>query len=125
MISLHFTSSKPICKDITMPSDNETLQTIGNAFAKARLTAGLTQEQLAELAGISRPRYRDIEKGTVAARATTLTNIARALGLEMVLIPQALLPALQALMRPDEEDDLPAFSALPDDDYHETKFSRS
>lgn len=117
--------SKTIRKDITMPSDNETLQAIGNAFAKARLTAGLTQEQLAELAGISRPRYRDIEKGTVAARATTLTNIARALGLEMVLIPQALLPALQALMRPDEEDDLPAFSALPDDDFHETKFSRS
>lgn len=54
-----------------------------------RLSAAMTQEQIADLAGISRPRYRDIETGAAAARATTLMNIARALGLEMMFVPQA------------------------------------
>ncbi len=75
----------------------------------------MTQEQLADLAGISRPRYRDIETGAAAARTTTLMNIARALGLEMMLVPQAMVPAVQALLRPHDEDDLPAFVSQPDE----------
>ncbi len=83
---------------------------IGNQFRRARLVAGLTQEQVADLAGISRPRYRDVETGAAAARATTLINVARALGLEMMLVPQAVVPAIEALLSPHGEDDRPAFS---------------
>lgn len=108
-----------------MHSESETLREIGELFAHVRLAAGLTQQQVAELAGISRPRYRDIEKGTAAARATTLMNVARALGLEMMLVPQAMVPAVQALMRPQDDDDLPAFVSQPDDnDDHGPKYSR-
>lgn len=75
----------------------------------------LTQEQVAGLAGISRPRYREIEAGSSSARTTTLINISRALGLELMLIPQAMVPAVDALLRPqDDLDDLPAFIAHPD-----------
>jgi hypothetical protein len=64
---------------------------------------------------ISRPRYREIEAGSSVARTTTLINIARALGLELMLIPQAMVPAVEALLRPhDDLDDLPAFVANPD-----------
>ena len=84
----------------------------------ARLTQAMTQEQVADLAGISRPRYRDIETGVAAARTTTLMNIARALGLEMMLIPQAMIPAVEALLRPHDEDDRPAFVSRPDDSDH-------
>lgn len=97
-----------------MHPENETLHEIGGMIRQARLKAALTQEQVAERAGISRPRYREIEKGTAAARATTLTNVARALGLEMILVPQAMLPAIHSLMRPHDDDDLPAFAPLPD-----------
>ncbi|MGO7704519.1 hypothetical protein ACC718_38195, partial [Rhizobium ruizarguesonis] len=46
------------------------------------------------------------------ARTTTLINISRALGLELMLIPQAMIPAVDALLQPDgAEDDLPAFMA--------------
>ena len=76
----------------------------------------MTQEQVADLAGISRPRYRDIETGAAAARATTLMNVARALGLEMMLVPQVMVPAVQALLRPHDDDDLPAFVSQSDDD---------
>ena len=80
-------------------------------------TPGLTQEQVADMAGISRPRYREIEAGSSAARTTTLINIARALGLELMLIPQAMVPAVDALLRPhDDLDDLPAFMAHADGD---------
>ncbi len=94
---------------------SESLEEIGTMFRKARQTAGLTQEQVARLAGISRPRYREVEAGSAAARATTLINIARALGLEMMMVPQSLVPAVNALLRPHDDDDLPAFVAQPDE----------
>ena len=101
-----------------MRSKPDALREIGRLLKKARLASAMTQEQVADLAGISRPRYRDIETGAAAARATTLVNIARALGLEMMLIPQAMAPAVNALLRPSDEDDLPAFQLRPDEDDH-------
>lgn len=73
---------------------NPLLTELGLHFRRARRAAGLSQEQVALRANISRPRYRDIETGAAAARATTLVNVARALGMEMMLIPQAMVPAI-------------------------------
>ncbi|WP_235897455.1 helix-turn-helix transcriptional regulator [Neoaquamicrobium microcysteis] len=101
-----------------MPSESAALLEIGRLLKQARLAASLTQEQIADMAGISRPRYRDIETGTAAARATTLMNIARALGLEMMLIPQSMVPAVNSLLRPHDDDDLPAFVSQAEDDDH-------
>jgi transcriptional regulator with XRE-family HTH domain len=98
-----------------MKVEAEALAAIGDHFRRARLAAGLTQEQVADLSGISRPRYRDVETGAAAARTTTLINIARALGLEMMLVPQAMVPAIEALLHPEAEDDRPAFSPQPED----------
>lgn len=99
-----------------MKTEAEALDMIGDHFRRARLAAGLTQEQVADLAGISRPRYRDIETGAAAARATTLINVARALGLEMMLVPQAMVPAIEALLSPQGEGDRPAFSPQAEGD---------
>ncbi len=99
-----------------MKAEEEALQSIGDHFRRTRLAAGLTQEQVADLAGISRPRYRDVETGAAAARGTTLVNIARALGLEMMLVPQAMVPAIETLLRPEAEDDRPAFLPQPESD---------
>jgi transcriptional regulator with XRE-family HTH domain len=97
-----------------MGATSHLLDELGDLLRQARLAEGLTQEQVADLAGISRPRYRDIETGAAAARVTTLMNVARALGLEMMMVPQAMVPAVRALMRTQDEDDLPAFVAQPD-----------
>ena len=99
-----------------MVPETTSLHTIGAQLRRARLAAGLTQEQVAELAGISRPRYRDIETGAAAARATTLMNVARALGLEMMLIPQVLVPAVNTLLNPEAGEDAPAFAPQPEPD---------
>ena len=93
---------------------SDALLDIGRLLKATRKTRQLTQEQVADMAGISRPRYREIEAGSRAARTTTLINITRALGLELMLVPQAMVPAVDALLRP--HDDLPAFIARPDGD---------
>ena len=83
---------------------------IGLLLKAARKGLQLTQEQVAEMSGISRPRYREIEAGSAAARVTTLINIARTLSLELMFVPQAMVPAVDALLQPhDDDDDMPAF----------------
>ena len=52
---------------IIMGPDSAALLEIGQLLKKARQASAMTQEQVADLAGISRPRYRDIETG-VASR---------------------------------------------------------
>ena len=99
-----------------MERGSEATHQLGRLLRCARKQAGLTQEQVAERAGISRPRYRDIEQGDAAARATTLINVARALGMELMLIPQAMVPGVNALLRPSEDEDRPAFTTDMDED---------
>ena len=99
-----------------MKAEAEALEMIGEHFRRARLAAGMTQEQVADLAGISLPRYLHVLTGAAAAGATTLINVARALGLEMMLVPQAMVPAIEALLSPEGEDDRPAFSPQAEGD---------
>ncbi|TYL86155.1 helix-turn-helix domain-containing protein [Bradyrhizobium cytisi] len=99
-----------------MERNSEATHHLGRLLRDARKQAGLTQQQVAERAGISRPRYRDIEQGDAAARANTLINVARALGMELMLIPQAMVPGVNALLRPSDDEDRPAFTTDADDD---------
>lgn len=50
---------------------------------RVRLARGFSQGKVAELAGISRPAYQNIEKGVSVPRVDTLQNIARALGVKL------------------------------------------
>ncbi|MCL2716522.1 MAG: helix-turn-helix domain-containing protein [Alphaproteobacteria bacterium] len=96
--------------------DTTMLEELGTGFRQARRALRLTQQQVAKMAGISRPRYRDIETGAAAARTNTLINVARALGLEVMLVPQAMVAAVTTMLRPGSEDDQPAFLPLPEND---------
>jgi DNA-binding SARP family transcriptional activator/DNA-binding XRE family transcriptional regulator len=58
------------------------VRTFGGLLRSRRLTAGLTQERLAHLAGISVAAIRDLEQGRkLRPRARSLTGLASALGL--------------------------------------------
>ena len=112
MICLGIICSEMIREHIMSRAPDPLLRELGLRFRKARMAAGLSQEQIALRANISRPRYRDIETGAAAARATTLVNVARALGMEMMLIPPALVPAIQSMLQPAAgDDDRPAFTS--------------
>jgi transcriptional regulator with XRE-family HTH domain len=117
MICLGIIYSEVIREHIMSHDPDPLLKELGLRFRKARMAAGLSQEQIALRANISRPRYRDIETGAAAARATTLVNVARALGMEMMLIPQALVPAIQSMLQPAaDDDDRPAFTSDVEED---------
>ena len=57
----------------------ERLKSISRNIRKARETAGLTQEKLAELVGISTAYYSQIELGNKSPSLETLINIADAM----------------------------------------------
>ncbi|WP_377278824.1 helix-turn-helix domain-containing protein [Rhizobium sp. R86522] len=102
-----------------MTAESEDLQIIAQKLKATRKELGYSQKRVAEQAGISRLRYQDIEAGRSSARAVTLVNIARALGMELVFVPQAWVPAVNALIRPDNVvDDTPGlvFTQLDDTD---------
>lgn len=55
-------------------------RTIGNRLLAMRKKRGLTQAEVAELAGLSDRTYADIERGTVNMRLETLLHICRVYG---------------------------------------------
>jgi HTH-type transcriptional regulator / antitoxin HipB len=67
-------------------------------LAKRRSSLTLTQAQVAKRAGIPQTRLSVIENGRADVRVSTLQEIARALGLELTLVPNEALPAVQALL---------------------------
>lgn len=58
---------------------------IGALIREARNAAGLTQEQLAELAGTSTRTVRDIEKGTGATGLGIVARVAEVLGMRLAV----------------------------------------
>lgn len=68
-------------------------------LSAARKAASLTQEELATQAGLTRMTVQRTESGGIDPRLSTLQEMARVLGLEIMLVPQALREPLQAFVR--------------------------
>lgn len=60
---------------------------LSQELVKARQAQGLTQAGLAEKAGLSRMAVQKAESGTTDPRLSTLQVMARALGMELMLVP--------------------------------------
>lgn len=56
---------------------------IGQAFAKRRIALRLTQQTLADLAGVSRYSVQALERGSGATKIASVMEIANVLGLHM------------------------------------------
>jgi transcriptional regulator with XRE-family HTH domain len=65
----------------------------------ARKAAGWSQQTLAERAGLSRMTVQRIESGQIDPRLSTLLEMARALGLELMPVPAELRPQLEDFVR--------------------------
>ncbi|MFM9924096.1 helix-turn-helix domain-containing protein [Variovorax sp. H27-G14] len=65
----------------------------------ARKAGGLTQEALATRAGLSRMTVQRIEGGQIDPRLSSLLEMARMLGLELMTVPAALRPQLEDFVR--------------------------
>jgi transcriptional regulator with XRE-family HTH domain len=68
----------------------------------AREAKGLSQRALAKLAGVPQSHISKIENAGVDLRLSSLTQIARALDLEVTLVPRKCVPAVRSIMRSAE-----------------------
>ena len=69
------------------------------SLAASRKAQHITQAQLAERAGLSRMAVQRTETGDADPRYSTVAEMARVLGMQLVAVPADLLPALQAFIQ--------------------------
>ena len=65
----------------------------------ARTRRGLSQQALAAKLGIRQRQISDLERSTIDPRLSTLENVARALDMELMLVPRPLISSVEALLR--------------------------
>ena len=93
---------------------------------QARIRKGLTQRGLSGKTGVPQSHISRIESGVVDIRLASLIELARTLGLELMLVPKRHVTAVRAITRDDRltrrrpaEDDagrLPAYTLDDEDD---------
>ena len=65
----------------------------------ARKAHDMSQEQLALGAGLSRMTVQRMEAGQIDPRLSSVTAIAKTLGMDVMLVPTALRPELESFVR--------------------------
>lgn len=86
------------------------IQHIGRLLKATRLQKGLSQRAFGRMIGIPQSHISKIENGLIDLQTSSLFEISRALGLEPMLIPKALVPAITALQRGlGKEEQIPAY----------------
>lgn len=90
---------------------NYSTQHISRQLKQARETKGLSQRELGARSGVPQSHISKIENGSVDLRLSSLVAIARALGLELALIPHAHLAAVKSIVGSAENRiDTPAYN---------------
>ena len=69
----------------------------------ARAQRGWGQRELGAQIGLPQPHISAIESGEVVPRFDTLLDLVRVLNLDLLLVPRALVPAVQSLIRAQQE----------------------
>lgn len=68
-------------------------------FTLARKAVALTQAEQARKAGLSRMTVQKVESGAIDPRLSSLEVLARALGMEIMLVPSSLRSSLEDFVR--------------------------
>ena len=76
-----------------------TTEQMAKKLKAAREAKGLSQRALAKLADVPQSHISKIENGAVDLRVSSLVEIARALDLDIALVPRKALPAVQSIVR--------------------------
>jgi transcriptional regulator with XRE-family HTH domain len=78
---------------------NDIRQALFGTLREARLKRNLSQEELATKLGLGQRQISDLERGAMDPRLSTVENVARALDLDLMLIPRHLIAAVESLHR--------------------------
>lgn len=90
-------------------------QEIANSLKIARKKKDLSQRALSTKIGVPQGHISRIENGMVDLQTSSLIEIARALDLELVLIPRNLLPAVLAIQNTTSKS-TPAYQLTSEED---------
>ena len=72
---------------------------IADSIRAARRAKAMTQKELGQRVGLPQSHISKIEKGAVDLQLSSLVEIARALDLEVKLVPRKALPAVESVVR--------------------------
>jgi transcriptional regulator with XRE-family HTH domain len=89
---------------------------ISDALREARLRKQLSQQELAGKLGLRQRQISDLERAAIDPRLSTIQNVARALDLELMLLPRHLISAVEALERAGSGTDKRPLYALDEDE---------
>ena len=78
------------------------LEETASHLKEARERSGISQRELSKLSGVPQGQISKIENGSVDLRLSSLIELARALELEVMLVPRKALPAVKAIIRSTE-----------------------
>jgi transcriptional regulator with XRE-family HTH domain len=79
------------------------LEEITGTLRTARQKKQLSQRELSDKVGMPQSHISKIENAAVDLKLSSLSELARALELELVLVPKKVLPAVQSLVRTSSE----------------------
>ena len=74
-----------------------TVLEIARAVRATRKTAGVSQRELGQRAGLTQAQISRFEAGLVNPRLSSLVELARGIGVEVMLVPRDAVPAALAL----------------------------
>src|SRR5262245_16853882 len=97
-------------------SKRDAFTSLGHALRVAREQKGLTQRALADKLGLRQRQVSDLERAAMDPRFSTVQDVARALELEVALVPRALVPALDGLQRREGRTSTPMYSLQDDEE---------
>ena len=96
--------------------NSDTQRALFDTLRTARVNRGLSQQDLARKLGLHQRQISDLERASMDPRLSTVQNVARALDLELLLVPRHLIAAVEGLQRAGNESANRPMYALDDDD---------
>ncbi|MGB6103257.1 MAG: helix-turn-helix transcriptional regulator [Pusillimonas sp.] len=75
------------------------INSLASELETVRKASGLTQGQLAARAGLNRMTVQRLESGALDPRLSTVLEMARAMGMELLLVPQSLRREVHGFIR--------------------------
>lgn len=84
-------------------SKRYSLEQIAQAIRETRQTKGWSQRELSARSHIAQPQISRFENGDVDLQLSSLIELARALDLDLQLVPRSALPAVAAIVKEREE----------------------
>jgi transcriptional regulator with XRE-family HTH domain len=90
---------------------NPLSKSLGSTIRDRRKKLGLSQAQVAELTGKTQSQIARLENGLADPRISSVVQVSRSLGTEIVAIPIRLLPAIRHLLAEHEQGSFPPRSA--------------